>query len=117
MKRSLLVALLTITTLSAPAIAQEADEDEQDHYVETTGTEVTDPAAPTGSVTDVEWCARRRLPPDDLDVVVYRGTVDRREPTDYYVVLGAGTRRVFPTTGFDSPVDLLATFQVHRRDG
>ena len=71
----------------------------------------------SGSVADVEWCARRRLPPDDLDVVVYRGTVDRREPTDYYVVLGRETRQVFPATGFDSPVDLLATFHAHRREG
>ncbi|MFB6281556.1 MAG: hypothetical protein ABEH40_06020 [Haloferacaceae archaeon] len=69
-----------------------------------------------GAVTDVEWCARRRLPPDDLDVVVYRGTVDRADAGDYYVLLGAGTSRVFPAREYDSTTDLIAAFQARRRE-
>lgn len=71
------------------------------------------------TVIGVEWCARRRLPPDDLDVVVYRGIVDRserEERADYYVVLGAGTTRVFPARGFDSLIGLVVAFQAYRRD-
>lgn len=69
-----------------------------------------------GAVTDVEWCARRRLPPDDLDVVVYRGTADRGARDDYYVLLGPGTSRVFPAHEHDSTSDLIAAFQSRRRE-
>jgi len=71
----------------------------------------------SGVVTDVEWCARRRLPPDDLDVVVYRGAVEGATHGEYYVVLGEGTDRVFPAPEFDSMVDLVATVRTRRRDG
>lgn len=73
--------------------------------------------ASTGVVTDVEWCARRRLPPDDLDVVVYRCAAERAAHDDYYVVLGTGLRRVVPAREFDSTVDLVAAVQACRRDG
>ncbi|MFB6303139.1 MAG: hypothetical protein ABEH78_09805 [Haloferacaceae archaeon] len=66
---------------------------------------------------DVEWCGRRRLPPDGLDVVVYRGAVERASYDEYYVVLGQGLNRVLPAPEFDSVADLVAAVQAHRHDG
>lgn len=74
-----------------------------------------------GAVADVEWCARRRLPPGDLDVVVYRGRVDHADHERYYVLLapgaerGSGPSRVVPAASVDSPADLVSTFQADRR--
>lgn len=76
--------------------------------------------ATDGAVVDVEWRARRRLPPDGLDVVVYRGYVERAAHDRYYVVLAAGATRgdgparVVPTASVDSTADLLSTFQADR---
>jgi hypothetical protein len=77
------------------------------------GTVLTDARA--GAVTDVEWRGRRRLPPDDLDVVVYRGTVERDRCEAYYVVLGAGLSRVLPARKFDAVDDVVAAVQAGRR--
>lgn len=81
--------------------------------------------ATDGAVVDVEWQGRRCLPPNDLDVVVYRGRVEHADHDRYYAVIAAddtrpdgsppGDSRVFPVERVDSMTDLLSTFQADRR--